>query len=146
MGIVCIALTREDPGVAGGQVQSLPAAYGQQVQSVTALGGTDTLDMRVAGKMADDHLSVGEGQVVIPLVFHYICGFVMDHLQSESIMLLDIRQRGGMGRAFSGVIAHVARADRCCLQIGGIGGFLDVGLVEGYGGVYGRQTAKDGHG
>ena len=39
----------------------------------------------------------GQGQVVVPLVLHYIRGLVVENLQGESIILLDVRQGGLVG-------------------------------------------------
>lgn len=39
----------------------------------------------------------GQGQVVVPLVLHYIRGLVVENLQGESIILPDFRQGGLVG-------------------------------------------------
>ena len=79
VSVVGIALTGKDTGVVGGQVQSVPATHRQQVQCISALRGADALDVRVTGEMTYDHLAIGQGQIVVPLVLHYICGLVVDH-------------------------------------------------------------------
>ena len=71
-----------------GQVQRVPAAHRQQVQRIAAFRGADALNVRVTGEVTDDHLAIGQGQVVVPLVFHYIRGLIVGHLQGKGILFI----------------------------------------------------------